>query len=176
MTASCGGHTVGEIVGSKTLTEYTGRNKFGHHQWMWRCGVCQRVYGPTRLSHLKRYDRCQPCATLRENNGRWKGHEEISGVWLSQYQSDAAKRGLVWSVTPEQLWDLWLEQRTRCAYTGWQLTHGVDASLDRIDNDFGYILGNVQWVHRNINRMKSDFSDDDFRRMCAAVAGVDRGQ
>ena len=46
----------------------------------------------------------------------------------------------------------------------------MNAYLDRRDNTRGYEADNVQWVHRDINRMKSDFAEDYFRRLCAAVA------
>ena len=87
--------------------------------------------------------------------------------------ADAAKRGLLFEVTPEYLWQVWGEQAGRCAYTGLPLTHGADASLDRRDNAFGYVVGNVQWVHRDINRMKSDLSEVYFISLCRLVVGLD---
>ena len=30
----------------------------------------------------------------------------------------------------------------------------------------GYIENNVQWVHKHVNRMKSDKSDDEFLEWC----------
>jgi len=34
----------------------------------------------------------------------------------------------------------------------------------------GYIIGNVQWVHRDINRMKWGMTEDVFIRWCKRVA------
>ena len=36
------------------------------------------------------------------------------------------------------------------------------ASLDRIDSKKGYIEGNVQWVHKNVNKMKMDLDEKEF--------------
>lgn len=43
------------------------------------------------------------------------------------------------------------------------------ASLDRIDSSQGYIKGNVQWVHKDINKMKFDLSQDRFLELCNII-------
>jgi len=43
------------------------------------------------------------------------------------------------------------------------------ASLDRINNDLGYIEGNVQWVHKDVNRMKWAFTQDRFLELCCLI-------
>ena len=43
------------------------------------------------------------------------------------------------------------------------------ASLDRIDNTKGYTQDNVQWVHKDINRIKSDLSQEYFLTLCKTV-------
>lgn len=43
------------------------------------------------------------------------------------------------------------------------------ASLDRIQNDKGYIEGNVQWVHKDINRMKNIFEQNYFIDICKKI-------
>ena len=44
------------------------------------------------------------------------------------------------------------------------------ASLDRIDSEKGYVAGNVHWVHKTVNKMKMEFSVDDFVSVCKEVA------
>jgi hypothetical protein len=46
------------------------------------------------------------------------------------------------------------------------------ASLDRIDNSKGYIVGNVWWVHKDINTMKMDFPLEQFRSYCKRVSEI----
>lgn len=165
-----GGHSVAEVIGHKTLIKYCGRNEHGHHMWLSRCNNCGSECPPSSISHIKRASHCGVCQRWRENNGRWLGYKELSGSWLYQYRSDAKKKGRTWDVTPEQLWELWLNQDGKCAYTGWNLTHGKDASLDRIDSSMGYTIDNVQWVHRDINRMKSDFTESYFLKLVKAIS------
>ena len=44
------------------------------------------------------------------------------------------------------------------------------ASLDRIDSSKGYVIGNVQWVHKDINIMKNKFDNQYFIDMCKKIA------
>lgn len=43
------------------------------------------------------------------------------------------------------------------------------ASLDRIDSSKGYIKGNIQWVHKDINKMKNNYNQAYFINLCALV-------
>lgn len=171
-----GGHKVGEVIGNKVLVAYRGQNQGRHHLWDWKCIRCETISGPSTLGHLRRSVGCAVCSRLPENNGRWKGHEKISGTWLWTYRRGAEIRGYTWEVTPEDLWDLWLTQQGCCAYTGWKLEHGVDASLDRRENSKGYVVGNVQWVHKDVNAMKLAFSEKRFIQVCQAISDFSAGR
>ncbi len=43
------------------------------------------------------------------------------------------------------------------------------ASLDRINSKKGYVKGNIQWVHKNVNFMKSSFSTTVFLNLVAKI-------
>jgi hypothetical protein len=49
-----------------------------------------------------------------------------------------------------------------------------DASLDRIDSSKGYIDGNVQWVHKEVNEMKMQATQNEFIEYCNLVAEFNR--
>lgn len=168
MSVLYGGHCVGEEFSNKRLLAYSGINDHKHHLWMWECIRCKGQSGPSTISHIKRSDRCLKCTGA--DTGRWKGYEQLTGKWLGSYQAGAKKRNIQWNVGPSVLWEKWIEQDGKCAYTGRKLQHGLDASLDRINNKLGYIPGNVQWVHRDVNRMKSDFDAAYFIQLCKEVA------
>lgn len=42
--------------------------------------------------------------------------------------------------------------------------------MDRIDHTKGYVVGNVQWVHRHINMMKWKLGQELFIDLCKKVA------
>jgi len=92
----------------------------------------------------------------------------------------ARQRGWEYDLDMDWAWQLYLSQGKRCALSGlelsfpksvysYQKTRDGNASLDRIDSSKGYVKGNVQWVTRLINKMKSCFSDDEFKRICTLV-------
>lgn len=44
------------------------------------------------------------------------------------------------------------------------------ASVDRIDSSKGYIVGNIQWVHKTINYIKRDLDENEFIDWCKKIA------
>ena len=44
------------------------------------------------------------------------------------------------------------------------------ASIDRIDSSAGYVAGNIQFVHKHINKMKNNLDEQCFIEMCKLVA------
>jgi hypothetical protein len=89
----------------------------------------------------------------------------------------AKKRNVPLTITRDYSLELYHKQGGRCALTGvelkWRLSSKCNtwtASLDRIDSTVGYVSGNVQWVHRDINRMKWDLDEQAFIDLCTQVA------
>lgn len=110
--------------------------------------------------------------------GGWKGAGELSGSHFNHIRHGAKVRGLEFSVTIEQLWERFEAQGRRCALTGLPIrfvttrnrSPETTASCDRIDGRIGYIVGNVQWVHKDVNLMKMDLEEPRFIELCALVA------
>jgi hypothetical protein len=97
---------------------------------------------------------------------------------------NATYRGIAFSLTIEEAFDILKKQNFQCAFTGLPLVilpnknttsnpNGYDknrtASLDRIDSSKGYEVGNVQWVHKQINFMKQSLTDKEFINWCFRV-------
>lgn len=67
---------------------------------------------------------------------------------------------------------LWLAQGGRCAYTGRQLTPGVNASVDHVlprSRGGSDELDNLVWTCAAVNRAKTDMTPSEFRALCADV-------
>lgn len=120
------------------------------------------------------------CYNIEKIKARsWKGHGEISGHYWWVLQNSAKTRNIEFLVTIEFLWDLFLKQNRKCALSGKDIYFDTrtkykksnqTASLDRINNNRGYFEDNVQWVHKYINNMKLDHSQEDFIKLCEEVA------
>jgi len=65
--------------------------------------------------------------------------------------------------------EIFLEQDKKCALTNLDIEMGTTASLDRIDSSKGYINGNIQWLHKNVNQMKWDLNQSHFISLCELI-------
>jgi hypothetical protein len=73
------------------------------------------------------------------------------------------------------------EQNRLCALSGELLVFNrkpmlQTASLDRIDSLKGYIEGNLQWIHKDLNRSKMDYSNQEYINLCKAVFNYNKGK
>jgi hypothetical protein len=111
---------------------------------------------------------------------RDKGYDGIiPGYWYSGTKARASQIR-DWEVSYKDLCDLFEKQNKRCALTGRKLEFSktkkeycknrtTTASLDRIDSSKGYIKTNIQWVHKNVNKIKNDLSQQEFINICKEV-------
>jgi len=109
----------------------------------------------------------------------WVGVGELPNTLFSKIRRHAKRRKIHFALTIEYLWDLFIKQTRQCALSGLTLTFpsncqdmrkgNFTASLDRIDSSKGYIVDNVQWLHKDVNMMKQQYSVDYFVKMCQLV-------
>jgi len=83
----------------------------------------------------------------------------------------ARKNSWQYDIDKEYMLELWEAQEGKCAISGVSLQmsswsqankNPYRASLDRIDNSKGYVIGNVRLVTHWINNAKSTWSDAVF--------------
>jgi hypothetical protein len=103
-----------------------------------------------------------------------KQYKDIPRWLIRMFKTQADLKNKKWDVSLEYLGDLYEKQNGKCIYTGWELEingskQSKTASLDRIDSSKGYIKGNVQWVHKDVNIAKNKLSHDDFLKLCKAI-------
>jgi hypothetical protein len=124
--------------------------------------------------------RKKSCYNSGKLNPKYTGHEEIQGSYISGLKCRAKSRKIYWKLTNQELWDKFIGQERRCAYTGIILTldknnkdhkeGNYTASIDRIDSSKGYEKDNIQWVHKRINIMKGNMSGEEFIEWCKLVS------
>lgn len=69
------------------------------------------------------------------------------------------------TVRYKELLDLFNKQQERCKYTNRLLTFQVDCELDHIipkSKGGGDVIDNLQWLHRDVNKMKYDLTEATF--------------
>jgi len=165
-------HKPGEFVSSFMLLNKV--NTKGMWKVRCKCGneYIARVHALTTQKH------CLKCNPTSSNHHAWKGCGDISHDLYTTIKHSAKTKNLEFSVSIEYLWKLFLKQNKKCAFTGEELVFNKTyrskkektASLDRVDSSKGYIKGNLQWVHKDINKLKKNFSDERFIEICKKVS------
>lgn len=139
-------------------------------EWICRCDC-----GNERIATIGSLTSRQnpSCGCSQNPNGNrswhWKGCGEISGQYFNGIKDNAKSRNIYFSLTIEYCWKLFLNQNRKCALSGIELKFKefssdkeTTASLDRINSLDGYVEGNVQWIHKDLNFMKRNMNENIF--------------
>lgn len=144
-----------------------------------RCGY--EAFVCLSNQNVRKSKSCQKCKSSRIllSDGGYDINFIISSYFIHHIKKNVPRRNKVskmaFNINPEYLISLFNQQHGKCAISGMDLLSGLSLhelplSLDRIDANQGYIKGNVQWVHKDINMMKQSFSNDRFIGLCSMVA------
>ncbi len=107
---------------------------------------------------------------------------DITGSYFFNIKNGAKRRKLIFNITKEEIWDLYLQQNKKCSISGVDIVFdtkikvNTTASLDRIDNSKGYIIDNIQWVHKDVNNMKSDWPQDKLLKWIDIVSNYQKSK
>lgn len=144
------------------------------YHFLVKCNDCGKEFLKAKWTFGKY--RCQCYKTI---NGayNYQGYKNISATYFKSCKANALKKDREFTITKEDIWNLFLKQNGKCALSGLDLKiernykkmSTMTASLDRINSDGGYTINNVQWIHKHINRMKSDFDSKYFIDMCKLI-------
>lgn len=149
----------------------------GSQFWLCKCICGTEKELPTSVVNKGNIKTCG-CWFRRNNkekNHNFTGYKEIHGKYWSTIKRNAIKHGKDFTINIKYAWRLFENQGRKCALSGLPISfpdivrENRTASLDRVDSNKGYIPGNVQWVHKDINWMKQDFDQTYFLDMCDMV-------
>ncbi len=178
---------IGNKFGKLLAIEEVEKRKSGgiRYKCLCDCGNTHEAFA----THLRRglITHCG-CSKLKgANHHQWTGVGEISSAfWYDHIVRSAngsklnnkTRKPKELNITIEYAWDIFISQERRCALSGLELAFpkvskdkNWTASLDRIDSSKGYVEGNVQWVHKDVNIMKNKFDNQYFINMCKKIAG-----
>lgn len=135
------------------------------------CLQCEKIFeakfhnvykGNYKSCGCQRFQKCN-------KNPRWKGFGLISASYFFSLKKGAKNRNLEFSITIEEIWNLFKKQNGKCALSGLDIRfphsrrdYEATASLDRINSKIGYIKDNIQWVHKDVNYAKQSMDNFEF--------------
>jgi hypothetical protein len=132
----------------------------------------------------KKYKSCKQCVgsthypeTRRSAAIHYNGLRTIflKKLYRLRNLNRGEKKKLTVELTIQQLYGKLVEQNFKCALSGVDLNvlhigpTASNASIDRIDSTKNYTIDNIQWVHKDVNKMKNDFSQKRFIEVCKLV-------
>jgi hypothetical protein len=158
-----------QLVVDKNLPIY----KRDDGRWCCRCSGCDKEQAYTRKDHAKQSYlndwQCKKCTAIAKGFSSNMPVGDKKRLFNRIYKT-AQSRGIVFDLTEEQMFEVF---DGMCSLTGWKIDLSYSnntASLDRIDSNKGYVVGNIQWVHKMVNMMKNKYSQEQFVEVCKAVA------
>jgi hypothetical protein len=173
---------INKVFGKLTVVSEHSTTRNGHIRYTCDCdcGKSTNVLG----THLRQKNTksCGCTIPIGKSHKDWNGVGQISGAfWYDHVVKSAngskGRKEIELSIDKQYAWDLFVKQDEKCALSGIKLTFpsrhkdkSWTASLDRIDSTKGYVDGNVQWVHKDINMMKRIYSQEYFINMCKLVS------
>jgi hypothetical protein len=133
---------------------------------------------------------CRSCSSrhcMSDNfKATWKPKScgNLGSTLYCSIKSRAKSRGISFELTKEFLWQLLVDQNFKCALSGIDIHLStklnkrgtnpeykeITASLDRIDSSKSYTQDNVQWIHKDINKMKNAFDQNYFIETCSRIS------
>lgn len=137
---------------------YNSKANSGRHGKQSECKECNNYASKNNPRYFIRHllDSCKSSAKRRLNKGRTE-----AGIFL---------------LTSEDILDLLKIQKGKCAVSGTMMDfekHSPDKmSIDRKDNNLGYIVENIRLVTWQVNQAQSNHTDESFIVMCNKIAAI----
>lgn len=124
------------------------------------------------------YGRCRQCnrkRTIKRHDGDMS-HAIRALLWSGGSRRGREEERSRKHLTVEQLNQLYVKQKGKCALSGFELTairgksaFPTNVSIDRIDNSKGYTIDNIQLVCRKANTMKGEETWEELLDWCTAI-------
>lgn len=159
------GQTYGDwtVISDQIFKAETNRSTY----WKVKCKC--GTEGLRHAAHLmnNKVKCCKSCAALKS---------PFENSYLEKVKKRAIKSNFEFNLDLEYLMSIF---NGKCSLSGLPIQFGKHwklklsdqtASLDRIDNTKGYIIGNVQWVHKQVNFMKGTMEQTKFIEFCKLIS------
>ena len=109
------------------------------------------------------------------------GQTDSFKLFMTAIRKRCLSKEMELTITLDYIKELYSEQGGKCAITGIDIPvryKKIDtstlnqASIDRIDNNKGYVIGNIQFVALGVNYMRNRFSSEDAKSFINLIRNV----
>lgn len=162
----------GKVFGTLTVVGVSEVSRNGHYRYHVRCecGNEKTVLGTHLLS-----GKTTSCGCNKGEHKNWKGFGTVSLTYFTSIKRGASggkgRKPIEFDLTIEEVaYQLDEVQKGKCNLSGLPISiYDKTASLDRIDSSKGYVKGNIQWLHKDVNMMKRHYSEDYFKHLVSSI-------
>jgi hypothetical protein len=169
---------IGNIYNNWTLLDITYSSP-KNYKFQCNCGFIKNTSNPYNILN-NNSKKCVTCA----NKDKWGDYSGLPNRTWVTITKTARKRNIEFNISKDYAEKILINQNYKCALTKLELkfvfapynimkevcNNCNTASLDRIDSSKGYIEGNIQWVHKDVNLMKNILNQDYFISLCKQIA------
>ncbi len=136
-----------------------------------KCNETEKYIQANKLVKLLT-KQCSECSS--KERFKYKGFSNLERRYYTRVKSRAKSKKIPFNLTIEYMFSLIKKQEFKCKLSGLDINlyndkATVTASLDRKNSLKGYVKSNVQWVHKDINTMKNDFSEEYFLSLVCQI-------
>lgn len=148
-------------------------NKRSNRYWLCQCECGRTSRIPTYYLTKGYSKQCVYCSKHQKD----LYSDECPNPFWKRIQWNAKKRNIELKITKTEAYNIFLKQNRKCKLTGvlirfpkYATDNDWTASLDRIDCKKHYTSDNIQWIHKDVNRMKNVFDEEYFIEICNKVS------
>lgn len=166
----------GQIFGRLTVLKFvrmTSPGRISIYECLCECGIIKEI---DRASLVRGFTKSCGCY----NRDKQLGAHGVASFnnYFKSYKNSAAKRGYVFELTEEQFKEIICQNCSECQAVPKEIARKYKTSsatsilangVDRINNDIGYILSNVQPMCTPCNMAKSSLGEKKFKEWTAQI-------
>jgi hypothetical protein len=141
-----------------------------------QCKPCKNAYDKSRRDSFRK-KHSYSISTFHRKNSK----ASFFSVLAHTSRQGAKRRKIPFKICKQDIIDLYNKQNGKCALSNFELTFEVgkghiptNISIDRIDNNRGYIKNNIQLVCCLVNTMKWEYPITTLYKFCEAILKTKR--
>lgn len=157
---------IGNKYGKITVVEYAGIDKHGKVllKCICDCGNEKIINKSSLIRSLT-----SSCGCVKQEKLRKKHVHDLSPAYFRRCKQGAIQRNIKFTIDERYVWEIYEKQNRQCAVSGvpikfhpnYNFSKYQTASIDRINSKKGYVKGNIQIVHKTINVIKWNLTEEE---------------